>query len=34
MANNGHVRTLVAEELRRSGIGRDTFYQQFPSQED
>jgi AcrR family transcriptional regulator len=34
MAENGYARTSVADVLRRSGIGRETFYQQFSSKED
>jgi AcrR family transcriptional regulator len=34
MADNGYVGTSVADVLRRSGIGRETFYQQFSSKED
>jgi AcrR family transcriptional regulator len=34
MAEKGYVETTVADVLRRAGIGRETFYQQFSSKQD
>jgi AcrR family transcriptional regulator len=34
MAEHGYVATSVAEVLRRAGVSRETFYQQFSSKED
>ena len=34
MAEQGYVATSVAEVLRRAGVSRETFYQQFSSKED
>ncbi|MBI5106708.1 MAG: TetR/AcrR family transcriptional regulator [Solirubrobacterales bacterium] len=34
MAELGYARTPVAEILRRAGVSRETFYQQFSSKED
>ncbi|MBD0322124.1 MAG: helix-turn-helix transcriptional regulator, partial [Aldersonia sp.] len=34
MAEKGYVATSVADVLRRAGVSRETFYQQFSSKED
>lgn len=34
MAEQGYVATSVGEVLRRAGVSRETFYQQFSSKED
>lgn len=34
MAERGYVATPVAEVLRRAGVSRETFYQQFDSKQD
>jgi AcrR family transcriptional regulator len=34
MAENGYVGTSVAQIIRRAGVSRETFYEQFSSKED
>ncbi len=34
MAERGYVGTPVAEIIRRAGVSRETFYQQFSSKQD
>lgn len=34
MAEKGYARTSVADVLRRAGVSRETFYEQFKSKED
>lgn len=34
MRDEGYARTSVAEVIRRAGVSRETFYQQFRSKED